>query len=91
MDLLIGAYALICDETLVSRNLKDFRRISNLRIESYSLLVRHRRKTARFFFLTVPIRHDNVRKWARLILKAAVGLAKAVKTMPLVARIYFFA
>ena len=35
MDLMIGAHALIYDETLVSRNLKDFRRIPNLRIESY--------------------------------------------------------
>lgn len=35
MDLMIGTHALICDETLVSRNLKDFRRIPNLRIESY--------------------------------------------------------
>ncbi len=35
MALMIGAHALIYDETLLSRNLKDFRRIPNLRIESY--------------------------------------------------------
>ncbi|WP_447969538.1 type II toxin-antitoxin system VapC family toxin [Nitrospira sp. M1] len=35
MDLMIGAHALICDESLISRNLKDFRKIPNLRIDSY--------------------------------------------------------
>ena len=35
MDLLIGAHALVCDEPLISRNLKDFRKIPNLQVESY--------------------------------------------------------
>jgi len=35
IDLLIGAHTLIYDEVLITRNLKDFRKIPNLRIESY--------------------------------------------------------
>jgi predicted nucleic acid-binding protein len=35
MDLLIGAQALVCDEPLISRNLKDFQKIPNLQLESY--------------------------------------------------------
>jgi len=35
MDLLIGAQALVFDEPLISRNLKDFQKIPNLQLESY--------------------------------------------------------
>ncbi|MDH5427998.1 MAG: type II toxin-antitoxin system VapC family toxin [Nitrospirota bacterium] len=35
MDLLIGTHALINDELLISRNLKDFRKIPHLQLESY--------------------------------------------------------
>ena len=35
MDLLIGAQALVFDEILISRNLKDFQKIPNLQLESY--------------------------------------------------------
>ncbi len=35
MDLLIGTHALVCNEALITRNLKDFQKIPNLHIESY--------------------------------------------------------
>ena len=35
MDLLIGAQALVFDEILISRNLKDFQKIPNLQLETY--------------------------------------------------------
>ncbi len=35
MDLLIGAQALVFNEILISRNLKDFQKIPNLQLESY--------------------------------------------------------
>ena len=35
MDLLIGTHAIVCNENLITRNLKDFQKIPNLQVESY--------------------------------------------------------
>ena len=35
MDLLIGSHAVICNENLITRNLKDFQKIPNLHVDSY--------------------------------------------------------